>query len=108
MVSLWGTKNDEEDRPEGEGEGEDGETTPTNAGDSRQPPRRQGGGNPDERTRLIPPRREGLLSPDDPAVSLILPISSMIFLLELTPERYLPTTCGVSEHFAISQSSFSS
>lgn len=65
MVSLWGSKNDDEDRPEGQ----DGETTPTNPGDGRQPPRRSGDEDADERSRLLPPRREAYLSPDDPAVS---------------------------------------
>lgn len=75
MVSIWGSKNDTEDREEDRAEGEDGETTPTNTGDGRQPPRRIGGERgeePDERTRLIPPRRQGFLSPDDPAVSDVL------------------------------------
>ncbi len=67
MVSLWGTKNDDDDDRL---ESQDGETTPTNAGDSRQIPRRSGGDDADERTRLLPPRREGFLSPDDPAVSV--------------------------------------
>lgn len=66
MVSLWASKKDDQERPEAE----DGETTPTNTSESRQPPRRLGGENADERTHLLPPRREGLLSPDDPAVGL--------------------------------------
>lgn len=71
MVSLWASKNDEQDRPEAD----DGETTPTNTGESRQAPRRQGAEAADERTRLLPPRREGLLSPDDPAVSVSVRVS---------------------------------
>jgi hypothetical protein len=63
MVSLWGSKNDGEDHAE------DGEETPTNGEDSRHPPRHSGGREPDERTRLLPPRNEGFLDPDDPAVS---------------------------------------
>ena len=70
MVSLWGSKNDDEGRPDDRSEGDDGDTTPTNPSDSQHPPRRVGGEEPNERTRLIPPRREGFLSPDDPAVSL--------------------------------------
>ena len=66
MVSLWGSKNDDQDRPEAD----DGETTPTNTSESRQPSRRQGGEDADERTHLLPPRREAFLSPDDPAVSV--------------------------------------
>lgn len=66
MVSLWATKGDEQDRPEAD----DGETTPTNTSETRQPPRRPAGEDADERTHLLPPRREGFLSPDDPAVSV--------------------------------------
>lgn len=62
MVSLWGSKDDGEDR-------EDGDATPPNEETSRQDtPRRSGGRDPDERTRLLPPRNSGFLDPDDPAV----------------------------------------
>ena len=63
MVSLWGSKNDGDDRPE------DGDETPTNGEDSRHNIRPSGGREPDERTRLLPPRGDGYLDPDDPAVS---------------------------------------
>lgn len=62
MVSLWGSKDDGDDR-------EDGDVTPTNEEASRQhTPRQSGGRDPDERTRLLPPRNDGFLDPDDPAV----------------------------------------
>ena len=63
MVSLWGSKNDGDDHAE------DGEATPTNGEDSRHSMRPSGGRAPDERTRLLPPRGDGYLDPDDPAVS---------------------------------------
>lgn len=62
MVSLWGSKNGEEE------EHENGDTQQESEGsrpNTRQPDRRD----PDERTRLLPPRRDGYLDPDDPAVS---------------------------------------
>ena len=59
MVSLWGSKNGEE-RPDGE---------ETNGEHSRQESRHSTGRDPDERTRLLPPRNDGFLDPDDPAVS---------------------------------------
>ncbi|KAL6715891.1 hypothetical protein ACLMJK_006852 [Lecanora helva] len=61
MVSLWGSKNGEE-RPEGEEAETDGQ-------DGRHESRHSGGREPDERTRLLPPRHDGYLDPDDPAVS---------------------------------------
>ena len=61
MVSMWGSKNGEE-RTEGDDTEHDG-------GDSRQHVRHSGGSEPDERTRLLPPRNDGFLDPDDPAVS---------------------------------------
>ena len=60
MVSLWGSKNGEE-----HDEGDDAEQ---NGDDSNQQTRRSGGREPDERTRLLPPRSDGFLDPDDPAV----------------------------------------
>ena len=62
MVSLWGSKNGEEE------EHENGDTQQESEGsrpNTRQPDRRD----PDERSRLLPPRRDGYLDPDDPAVS---------------------------------------
>lgn len=64
MVSLWGSKNGEE-RSEAEGE------TGDEASEDRQPSRRSGGPDPDERTRLLPPRNDGFLDPDDPAVRTV-------------------------------------
>ena len=63
MVSLWGSKDDGEEH-------EDGENTPTNGEESRRHhPGHSGGRDPDERSRLLPPRNDGFLDPDDPAVS---------------------------------------
>lgn len=65
MVSLWGSKSNGEENDEGAAS-PDGEN-------SRQPSRggdRRGGRDADERTRLLPPRNDGYLDPDDPAVSL--------------------------------------
>ena len=60
MVSLWGSKNGEE-----HDEADDAEQ---NGDESNQQTRRSGGRQPDERTRLLPPRNDGFLDPDDPAV----------------------------------------
>ena len=62
MVSLWGSKNGEE-----HDEGDDAEQ---NGDDGNQSTRRSRGREPDERTRLLPPRNDGYLDPDDPAVRL--------------------------------------
>ncbi len=64
MVSLWGSKNGGEDNNDDGAASTDGEN-------SRQPSR---GGErrsheANERTRLLPPRNDGFLDPDDPAVS---------------------------------------
>ena len=61
MVSLWGSKKDDE--PD---QGDDAEHV---GGEGRHQPRHSGGREPDERTRLLPPRNDGFLDPDDPAVS---------------------------------------
>lgn len=66
MVSLWGSKNDGENNVDGDG------TASTDGDNSRQPSHagdRRGGHDADERTRLLPPRNDGYLDPDDPAVS---------------------------------------
>ncbi len=64
MVSLWGSKNDEEvEHENGEAPATDGEES------TQRNPRHAGGRDPDERTRLLPPRNDGYLDPDDPAVS---------------------------------------
>lgn len=66
MVSLWGSKDNGEER------NEDDPATPAEGEESRQQSHHVGGRDPDERTRLLPPRNEGFLSPDDPAVSSML------------------------------------
>ena len=63
MVSLWGSKNGEE-----HDEGHDAEHNGDD--NNNQQSRRSGGREPDERTRLLPPRNDGFLDPDDPAVRL--------------------------------------
>ncbi len=63
MVSLWGSKNGEE-----HAEGEESEQPGEESGHSTRHSERH---DPDERTRLLPPRHDGYLDPDDPAVSLI-------------------------------------
>ena len=64
MVSLWGSKNGEDQN--------DGDDHASIEGDDARQPARHGDGrrgrNPDERTRLLPPRNDGYLDPDDPAV----------------------------------------
>lgn len=65
MVSLWGSKKD------GEGDREGGEAPATHGEeDAQENPRHSDSHDADERTRLLPPRHEGYLDPDDPAVSL--------------------------------------
>lgn len=65
MVSLWGSKDDREDR-------EDSDARQTDGEESRQhTPHQSGGRDPDERTRLLPPRNDGFLDPDDPAVRVM-------------------------------------
>lgn len=78
MVSLWGSKNGEE---QGDGDGR----ASTDGDDGRQPPRHgdAGGRNPDERTRLLPPRNDGFLDPDDPAVSTCSLCSALLLLINL-------------------------
>ena len=69
MVSLWGSKKDGEGEREGEREDGDAPATDGEAG-THDNPRHSDGHDADERTRLLPPRREGYLDPDDPAVGL--------------------------------------
>lgn len=65
MVSLWGSKND------GEGDREAGDApVPDVDGGTQDNPRHSDSHDAGERTRLLPRRQEGYLSPDDPAVSL--------------------------------------
>jgi len=69
MVSLWGSKKDDDPEPAGTQNGGSSDRIIAN-----QPPRLS---EADERTRLLPPpTHEGYLSPDDPAVSYALQISS--------------------------------
>ena len=63
MVSLWGSKRGEDNAEE--------EREP-DTGDGRRDARHSGGAEPDERTRLLPPRNDGYLDPDDPAVSALM------------------------------------
>jgi hypothetical protein len=62
MVSLWGSKKDDDSAADGtryeNNDGAHDEATPRHS-------------ETDERTRLLPPpaRHDGFLSPDDPAVS---------------------------------------
>ena len=97
MVSFWGSKNGEEP-----GDGDGGASA--DGDDSRQPARHgdAGGRIPDERTRLLPPRNDGFLDPDDPAVS-----TSMLYFdpANRSLRRFRPTTYGPSEHYATSPSS---
>lgn len=60
MVSLWGSKNGEEQQQGADG-GHDEDDNRHLSRQSREA---------DERTRLLPPQRnDGYLDPDDPAVS---------------------------------------
>lgn len=69
MVSLWGSKNDgEEERDGGDAPVTDGD------GGTHDNPRHSDSHDADERTRLLPRRHEGYLSPDDPAVSFSLSV----------------------------------
>ena len=80
MVSLWGSKNGGENHTDGDG------AASTDGEDSRQPSRgadHRGAHDPDERTRLLPPRNDGFLDPDDPAVSLLVAVP------------VLPTDCSL-------------
>lgn len=70
MVSLWGSKKDEEDETPQNGDHDEAEGSRPTSG--RQPDRRD----PDERTRLLPPRNDGYLDPDDPAVRLLVDLEA--------------------------------
>ena len=97
MVSLWGSKNGEE---QGDGDGR----ASTDGDNGRQPSRHGDAGarNPDERTRLLPPRSDGFLDPDDPAVSICTPYFAPA---DQSLRRFRPTICGPSEPYATSPSS---
>ena len=75
MVSLWGSKNGE-DQNDGDAtiEGDDGRQAPRHGDSGR-------GRNPDERTRLLPPRSDGYLDPDDPAVGTLAILAISILTL---------------------------
>lgn len=60
MVSLWGSKNGDDQHTDGDSANDED--------NSRQQPRQSR--DADERTRLLPPRNDGYLDPDDPAASL--------------------------------------
>ena len=95
MVSLWGSKNGEE-----QGDG-DGRASP-DVDSSRQPSRHGDGRNPDERTRLLPPRSDGFLDPDDPAVSTC---TRYFAPADKSLHRFRPTIYGPSEPYATFPSS---
>lgn len=59
MVSLWGSKDGDEQHTDGGSTNEED--------NNQQQPRQSREAN--ERTRLLPPRNDGYLDPDDPAVS---------------------------------------
>lgn len=95
MVSLWGSKNGGDDQPRS------GDATPPDAEGSRHSSQRQQ--DPDERTRLLPPpRRDGYLDPDDPAVCLststmlVHQLASRIAKL-MSGSRSRPIISGASE-----------
>jgi hypothetical protein len=86
MVSLWGSKKDDDPEPAGTQNGESSERIA-----EHQPPRLS---EADERTRLLlPPTSGGYLSPDDPAVSAVAVHYCLLLLTQ--PTRYLHTTSGV-------------
>ena len=89
MVSLWGSKDGEE-HAEGEEGGHNGEDT----GQSTRHSARQ---DPDERTRLLPPRHDGYLDPDDPAVRLVNFILVLLNTINSEPFRYRHITYGALE-----------
>lgn len=71
MVSLWGSKNGDEETHSGSvtpREAEEGDAGANTAGSTYSRQRRQPR-EADERTRLIPPTHAGFLDPDDPAVT---------------------------------------
>ena len=67
MVSLWGSKKNNQQSGADEGDMDHDEEAPAHQSQDRAPPPRRR--HDDERTPLLPPSREGYLSPDDPAVS---------------------------------------
>lgn len=70
MVSLWGNKKDDDDVVEHNGES--GSVRPAQPRVSEA----------DERTRLLPPPvHDGYLSPDDPAVSYLYQLKTLLLSL---------------------------
>ncbi|KAI9795820.1 MAG: hypothetical protein M1835_005142 [Candelina submexicana] len=65
MVSLWGSKNGEEENHSGTATPQDGQASEHHAPASR----RENHSEPNERSRLLPPPQGRYLDPDDPAVS---------------------------------------
>ena len=102
MVSLWGSKNNENDDGGDEAPATDGEGSRPH---SRNPPAERRSRDADERTRLLPPRGEGYLDPDDPAVRLN--IRPRVVCVLIFVSRYLHTTFGASGPYATSLSSSS-
>ena len=101
MVSLWGSKNDEEEEDQN-GTSNDGEGSRPNSG--------RRGRDADERTRLLPPRNDGYLDPDDPAVSWIQ--TREMYERVIAKSCHFPSRClliiyGASGPYDISPSSFS-
>ena len=93
MVSMWGSKKDD-----------DAEQEPSHDGESsqhgQQAPRHSEEAN--ERTQLLPPNREGYLSPDDPAVGQAIPHSeTMLTVCYRSPL----ITSGASDSYDTSPSS---
>ncbi len=66
MVSLWGSKKDEDPEANGQNGGQDGGQNGESSNQASQPRLSEA----DERTRLLPSHHDGYLSPDDPAVSI--------------------------------------
>ncbi len=77
MVSLWGSKN---------GDGQHNDLDNANDDENSQQQPRQSR-DADERTRLLPPRGEGYLDPDDPAVSLHCALGIVVTVLISTAHR---------------------
>ena len=110
MVSLWGSKKNDEEQ-------EAGSTRGSNSrGGSRAPPSReeyeQREADADERTRLLPrqprpPHADGYLDPDDPAVSYIYLHSRASTTRNTNPLRFRRTTSGPFDSSAFSPSSSS-
>lgn len=82
MVSLWGSKKDDQGRAEN---GDHAQQDNDRHSPARDYGRRSQEPEPDERTRLLPREGNGYLSPDDPAVSID------------PSDIYLPFMCAIAE-----------